>query len=53
MKARVEKGSPGQFEVFADGERIAGRSKSLLDRLVGGGWPDESEVIAAVRGRHG
>ena len=53
MKARVEKGSPGQFEVFADGERIAGRSNGVLERILGGGWPDEAEVVSAVKARLG
>lgn len=37
--------------MLVDGEVIASRTKGLLKRLVGGGWPNEDEVVAAIRER--
>jgi hypothetical protein len=39
--------------VLVDGERIATRGGSFLARLFGGGWPDPSQVIEALRSRLG
>ncbi|MBX3468059.1 MAG: hypothetical protein KF878_14390 [Planctomycetes bacterium] len=44
-------GARGQFDVVADGETIAGRAPGLMKRLLGGGWPDEGEVVEALRAR--
>ncbi len=46
-------GKLGQFDVTADGELIVSRARSLLRRLLGGGWPDPDAVVAALRQRHG
>jgi predicted Rdx family selenoprotein len=45
----MEPGEPGRFEVFADGQKIAERKRGLIARLLGGGWPDEGDVVRKVR----
>jgi predicted Rdx family selenoprotein len=42
-------GTPGQFDVLMDGERIATRSKGW-QRFFGGGWPSAQDVATAARG---
>lgn len=37
--------------MVADGETIASRQGGLLTRLLGGGWPDPDDVIAALEQR--
>ena len=47
MKARLAKGTPGQYDVVVDGKTIASKSDAgFLARLVGGGFPDEKETVA-------
>lgn len=52
MKVRREHGSLGQFDVFVDGEVIAGRGRAkeggFMQRLLSGGWPDAEDVIAKI-----
>ena len=50
---RLEEGHAGQFDVFLGDEKIASRGGGLLQRLMGGGWPEADAVIAAIRGRMG
>ncbi len=38
-------GKPGQFEVIADGKRIAERGGNWLTRSFGAGYPDLDSVI--------
>ena len=47
----TEVGGRGQFDVFVDGEVVASRSKGLLQKLLGGGWPDPAAVAAAIAAR--
>jgi hypothetical protein len=47
---RLEVGSPGQFDVLVDGQRVASRGGGFFKRLLGGGWPDEGEVVMRIRG---
>ncbi len=42
------RGGLGQFDVVVDGETIAGRGGSALQKLLGGGWPDPEDVIAKI-----
>ena len=51
----VARGAFGQFDVLVDGERVAGkRAPGLLARLLRSGeFPEEAEVIAALRQRLG
>lgn len=51
MEVTLREGALGQYDVEVDGELVASRSSNLLLRLVGGGWPDERDVIEAVRAR--
>lgn len=53
LEVRLERGRPGQFEVFADGEPvIAKQSISFLRRLLGqSGIPEEQQVIELLRER--
>lgn len=41
-------GKPGQFDVVVDGQVIASRGGSRLEKALGGGWPDPEEVIARI-----
>lgn len=47
----IQRGSPGQFDVYADGDLVASKKKSFLAQLTGGGWPDPAEVVATLRER--
>lgn len=47
----LEPGSPGQLDVFADGELVAGRATKGFIRFLGGGFPEPSEVVAGLRQR--
>ena len=38
-------GKTGQFDVIADGERIAARGGNWLSRSLGAGYPDLEKVI--------
>jgi hypothetical protein len=42
-------GRIGQFEVTADGERIAVRGGNLLTRLFGAGYPDLESVVDQLK----
>jgi hypothetical protein len=44
----LQKGSPGQFDVVADGEVIAARKTGFLQTLLGSGWPEPAAVIAIL-----
>ena len=43
-----ERGRLGQFDVVVDDEVIAGRGGNMLQRALGGGWPDPEEVVAKL-----
>lgn len=47
----LEEGYLTQFDVVVGEDVVATRGGSLLKRLLGGGWPDPDEVVAAVRAR--
>jgi hypothetical protein len=52
VKARLEKGAGGQFDVVVDGETIASKGDAgFLARLMGGGFPDEAETVAKIKTR--
>jgi hypothetical protein len=52
IEVRLEKGKPGQFEVYADGKLVAGKDPvPFLKRLLGNkGIPPASRVIAELEG---
>ena len=47
----MEVGARGQFDVLVDDVLVASRATGFMARLLGGGWPDENEVVEAVRSR--
>lgn len=47
----LQPGDVGQFDVFADGQRIASRQSGVWQRLLGGGWPDPARVVETLRSR--
>ncbi|MBZ5508445.1 MAG: hypothetical protein LAO78_23555 [Acidobacteriia bacterium] len=51
IEAVVTPGKTGQFEVLADGERIAGRGGNWLTRSFGAGYPDLDGVIEQLQKR--
>lgn len=51
MTVQTRPGELGQFDVLLDGEVIAQRQRSLLARLLGGGWPSAETVIRAIDDR--
>ncbi|MBZ5509713.1 MAG: hypothetical protein LAN70_00935 [Acidobacteriia bacterium] len=44
-------GKTGQFEVIADGERIAERGGNWLTRSLGAGYPDLDSVVEQLEKR--
>lgn len=50
-KVELQRGSSGQFDVVADGELVATKTGSFLTKLLGGGWPEASEVVEALRAK--
>jgi hypothetical protein len=48
VKVTRERGKLGQFDVLVDGEVIASRGGNMLQRVLGGGWPDPEEVIQKI-----
>jgi hypothetical protein len=45
-------GKTGQFEVIADGERIAERGGNWFTRSLGAGYPDLEDVVQQLEKRH-
>jgi hypothetical protein len=46
-------GKTGQFDVIADGQRIAERGGSWLTRSFGAGYPDLNQVVGQLEKRRG
>ena len=51
IEAMTKPGKMGQFEVFADGERIAGRGGNWFTRSFGAGYPDLDSVVEQIEKR--
>jgi hypothetical protein len=51
MEAVTTPGKKGQFEVIADGERIAERGGNWLTRSFGAGYPDLDNVVEQLQKR--
>ena len=51
LEAVVTTGKTGQFEVIANGERIAERGGNWLTRKFGAGYPDLEGVVAQIEKR--
>jgi hypothetical protein len=47
----ITPGKTGQFEVFADGERIAERGGNWFTRSLGAGYPDLDRVVEQIEKR--
>ncbi len=45
IEAVLRPGKTGQFEIIADGERIAERGGNWLTRSFGAGYPDLDSVV--------
>jgi hypothetical protein len=48
IEAVLTPGKIGQFEVIADGERIAERGGNWLTRKLGAGYPDPDSVVEQI-----
>ena len=51
IDAAVVAGKIGQFEVFADGEKIAERGGNWFTRSLGAGYPDLDGIVAQLKKR--
>ena len=51
IEAVTTPGKTGQFEVIADGERIAQRGGNWLTRSLGAGYPDLDRVVEHLQKR--
>ena len=49
LAAIVTPGKTGQFDILADGERIAERGGNWLTRSFGAGYPDLGHVVELLR----
>jgi hypothetical protein len=47
----ITSGKTGQFEVIADGEKVAERGGSWLTRSFGAGYPDLDGVVEQIEKR--
>jgi len=47
----VTPGKTGQFEVLADGERVAERGGNWLTRSFGAGYPDLDSIVEKLQKR--
>ena len=52
VAAVVTSGKTGQFDVIADGEKIAERGGNWLTRSFGAGYPDLDQVVELLEQRH-
>jgi hypothetical protein len=53
IAAVVTPGETGQFEVLADGEKVAGRGGNWFTRSFGAGYPDLDSVVEQLQKRQG
>jgi hypothetical protein len=51
IEAVITPGKTGQFEVIADGERIAERGGNWLTRSFGAGYPDLESIVEQIEQR--
>lgn len=52
IKAVLTHGKTGQFDVIADGEKIAERGGNWLTRSFGAGYPSQDTVLELLEKRH-
>ncbi len=46
---KLEKGRRGQFDIVVDGRPVVSRKCGLLAKLLGRPWPNDEDVLKAVR----
>jgi hypothetical protein len=51
IEPAITSGKTGQFEVIADGEKIAERGGNWLTRSFGAGYPDLDSVVEQIEKR--
>jgi hypothetical protein len=51
IDAVVTPGNTGQFDVIADGEKVAERGGNRFTRMFGGGYPDLDSVVDKLEKR--
>lgn len=51
VEAVTKPGNTGQFEVFADGEKVAERGGNWFTRSFGAGYPDLESVVEQLEKR--
>jgi hypothetical protein len=51
IEAFITPGKTGQFEVIADGERVAERGGNWFTRSIGAGYPDLDSVVEQLARR--
>jgi hypothetical protein len=51
IEAVIKSGKTGQFEVIADGERIAERGGNWFTRSLGAGYPDLDSLVDQLEKR--
>jgi len=51
IEAVTKPGNTGQFEVFADGAKIAERGGNWITRSFGAGYPDLESVVEQLENR--
>jgi predicted Rdx family selenoprotein len=44
-------GARGQFTIRIDGDVVFDRSRNVLRRMVGGGWPDPEAIVTEIKSR--
>ena len=42
-------GRPGQFDILVNGRSVISRKGGLLAKILGRPWPNEHDVVTAVR----
>jgi hypothetical protein len=45
----LEQGRQGQFEIVVNGRSVASRKGGLLAKILNRPWPNEDDVLTAVR----
>lgn len=51
VEAICTPGEQGQFDVIANGEKVAGRGGNWLTRTFGAGYPDLDKLVEKLRER--
>lgn len=49
LQVNLEKGKWGQFEIVVNNQTVLSRRGGLIAKLMNRPWPDNEEVLAAIR----